>query len=184
MSRRGDVWISAVIYIALGIIAMTLVIAAGVPLINKIRDRNTFQQTKEVMSILDNAIQEVLAEGPGSRRFLSPVFIKEGTLYVRGLPVTGGNNFIVWTMETKALLLEPNKVIKEGNLKLGLSEHPILADTYIANITLDYFNDREIELDVADEDKRPIEGKNSIVVTNLGVDKEVHDQIKIRIDIR
>ncbi len=181
LNKRGDVWISTVIYIALGIIAMTLIIGAGVPLINKIRDRNTFQQTKELMHTIDSAIQEVLFEGPGSQRLLSPVIIKEGALYIRGIPETGGQNIIVWTMETKALLLEPNKLIKEGNLKLNLTEHQFLTDTYNAKIIIDYFDERQIELKVDDEDKQPIKGKNSIVITNTGVDSNF---VNIRIDVR
>jgi len=168
MERGGDVWISTVIYIALSIIAITLIISAGVPLINKVRDRNTFQQTKEVMHTFDAAIQEVLSEGPGSRRYLSPVIIKEGELYIRGLPY-GGRHIIIWTMETKALLIEPGRVINEGNLKLNLNRHRILLDVYVANITMDYFDDRRIWIDIADEDRGPIRGKNSIAITNIGV---------------
>ena len=167
MSKRGDVWISAVIYIAMSIIAITLIISAGVPLINKVRDRNTFQQTKEVMHTIDAAIQEVLSEGPGSRRYLSPVIINKGELYIRGRPY-GEQNKIVWTMETKALLIEPGRIIREGNLKLALSQHNILADTYVVNITMDYFDDRNIWIDIAEEDKGAIRGKNSIVITNIG----------------
>ncbi len=168
MEKRGDVWISAVIYMALGVIAITIIISAGIPLINKVRDRNTFQQTKELMHTIDDAIQEVLSEGPGSRRYLSPVTIKQGDLYFGGQPL-GYRDAILWAMETKAVLIEPNVVVKEGNLELGLVEDPILADSYVVNITIDYFNNINVQLVIDDEDRDAISGKNSISITNLGI---------------
>ncbi|MFH1592995.1 MAG: hypothetical protein ABIB47_06545 [Candidatus Woesearchaeota archaeon] len=182
MEKRGNVWISAVIYIALGIIAITILISAGIPLVGKVRDRNTFQQTKELMHEIDGAIQEVLSEGPGSRRYLSPVIINQGELYIRGEP-SGGDNAIIWLMETKAMLLEPNVVIHEGNLKLGLTEDPILVDNYIVNITMDYFSVKEIDIDIADEDKEAMKGKNSISVTNAGVWGSESSVTVLRIDV-
>ena len=100
--KKGDVWIATVIYIAIGVIILTLIVASGVPLINDMRDRNTFVQTKEVMHSIDEAINQVVSEGPGSRRALNPVIIKKGELTI----MTGVENQIYWQMQTKAKIQE------------------------------------------------------------------------------
>ena len=80
--KKGEIWISAVLYTAIGIVAMTLILAAGIPLINKIKDRNTFAQTKELMYVFDESIRTVISEGLGSQRELSPFNIQRGDLYI------------------------------------------------------------------------------------------------------
>src|SRR3989344_7822865 len=99
--KKGVVWISAIIYMGLGIVAITLLVGAGVPIINKMRDKNTFYQTKELMHDIDKAIFEVVSEGPGSRRFLSPVNIRKGELFIKD---NLEGNVIKWKMETEAIL--------------------------------------------------------------------------------
>lgn len=127
--KRGEIWISTVIYIGLGVIAITILVGAGIPLINSMRDRNTFFQTKEVMHTIDRAIQDVVSEGPGSQRFLSPLEIKKGTLNID----TSG---IIWKMDTKAVIQQPGAVIQEGNLELKLEEDSLIVDQYVASIKL------------------------------------------------
>ena len=73
--KLGEVWVSAVLYLALGLILITIVLAAGIPLINKIRDRNTVAQTKDILFVLDKNIRTVASEGTGSKRYVSPVNI-------------------------------------------------------------------------------------------------------------
>ena len=79
---KGQIWISAVLYSALGIIIITIILSAGLPLINKIRDRNLVTQTKDIMRTLDDNIKKVANEGPGSKRFLSPLIIDGGELVI------------------------------------------------------------------------------------------------------
>ena len=68
--KKGQTWISAVLYIALGTVVLTIIIAAGLPVLNKLRDRNAVLQTKEVLFELNNVIRTVVSEGPGSQRSL------------------------------------------------------------------------------------------------------------------
>lgn len=164
MNKRGDIWISAVIYIALGIIAISLILGAGLPLINNVRDRNTFQQTKEIMNAIDSAITSVVAEGPGSRRYLSPITIKKGELFFK----KDATNEIVWLMETNSILQEPGSTISEGSLKVGFQEHELIVNLYVASLTYDYYNARKINLVVSEEDRQPLNGKYSISITNTG----------------
>ena len=125
--KRGQIWISAVIYIGLGIVAIALLIGAGVPLINKMRDRNTFFQTKDVMHTIDNAVFEVFSEGPGSRRFLSPINIGKGNLYIH----ENLDQTIKWRMETDAVLQEPGTNLMEGNLEINFNPDDIIQDQWI-----------------------------------------------------
>ncbi|MBU4502978.1 MAG: hypothetical protein KKA79_10370, partial [Nanoarchaeota archaeon] len=103
MKKKGQIWVSAVLYIALGMIVITLILSAGVPLINKMRDRNTITQTKTVMFDLDNNIKAVVNEAKGSTRFLSPVDINSGQLFID----QAGSNTTEWVMRTSNRMIEP-----------------------------------------------------------------------------
>ena len=70
-SKKADIWISAALYFGLGIIVITIILSAGLPLINRLKDKNTVIETKDVMFKLDTAIREVIRNGPGEQRSLS-----------------------------------------------------------------------------------------------------------------
>src|SRR3989344_3360128 len=114
-AKKGDIWVSAVLYLTLGVIAIALILGAAIPLINKIKDRNTVAQTKEVLFTLDEAIRRVANEGPGSQRELSPFTINAGKLTIDQTA-----EVIKWELETEAVIQEPNIELKEGVLTLKL----------------------------------------------------------------
>ena len=149
------IWISAVLYIALGIAAISLVLAAGLPLINNLKDKNTIIETKEIMFTIDNTIRQVLSEAPGSRRTLY-LEIQKGNLYID----EDGNNKIIWTMKIKALIQEPEIIIEEATLKTYLNESIIIGE-YQANLELDY-SDIDIRLDSSN--KNPFSGPINLIV--------------------
>lgn len=167
--KKGDVWIATVIYIAIGVIILTLIVASGVPLINDMRDRNTFVQTKEVMRSIDDAINQVVSEGPGSRRALNPVIIKKGELSI----ITSENNIIYWQMQTKAKIQEISNtttgdntiIIKEKNLDIIEYSDPLLVDYYNIKISLDYKN---IDLTTEGESTK-LTGNFGLIISNEGV---------------
>ncbi len=151
MRKRGFVWISAVLYIALGIVAISLVMTAGLPLINKMKDRNTILQTKELMHTIDKNIQQVRSEGVGSRRFLEPVIIKGGKLFIDD---SKDEEKIWWEMKTKAKIMEaceesdPNKdkcTQSEGNLKMYAFYTPVEGE-YLIKLELNYKNTINLEI--------------------------------------
>ena len=41
IKKSGQIWISAVIFITLGIVAISLILAAAIPLVGKIKDKNS-----------------------------------------------------------------------------------------------------------------------------------------------
>src|SRR3989338_5456720 len=105
MNKKGVIWISAVIYIALGIVAITLILAAGLPLINSLKDKNTYSQTKDILIHIDQNIEEISTEGPGSRRFIDTIVIKGGKLDMI-IEEQEKLKTIRWTMTTPAVIVE------------------------------------------------------------------------------
>lgn len=105
MNKKGDVWVSAVLYIALGMVIITIILSAGIPLIEKMRDKNTIIQTKNLLFDINANIDAVANEGVGSKRYLSPVVISSGALNVDQL-----NDLIIWKMTTKNLMMQPNNM--------------------------------------------------------------------------
>ena len=135
MNKKGDIWISAALYTAIGIILIGLVLSVGMPFINKVKMRNTMLQTKEVMYNMDNVIREVWNEGLGSRR---PIFveIQEGDFLIDEI-----NDKISWSVISEDKLgIEPGAqkgqmVIHEGNLEI---ESIQLGQGYQIELRLDY----------------------------------------------
>jgi len=141
MNKKGDIWISAALYTAIGIILIGLVLSVGMPFINKVKMRNTLLQTKEVMYNMDNVIREVWNEGLGSRR---PIFveIQEGDFIIYDDTTSGDNkDIIVWSVISEDKLgIEPGAqkgqmVIHEGNLEI---ESIQLGQGYQIELRLDY----------------------------------------------
>ncbi len=111
MQKKGDVWISAVLYFGLGILVISILLAAGLPVINKLRDKNVVLQTKEVMHTLDQNVREVIREGPGSQRVLT-INIKKGSFVIDEL-----EDKILWQYnDSRILISEPGIDVVEGKL--------------------------------------------------------------------
>lgn len=160
MKKKGDIWISAVLYIALGMVLITLVLTAGVPLVNKIQDKNAVVQSKTVMFSIDENIRAVASEGPGSRRVLSPLEIQKGEL-----SIDAANEKITWSMPTKNQMMDPDTDFKEGNLNLNL-ESTALAEEYKMVLSLDYSN--SIDIALAEKSLNQLIGTYALSIEHLG----------------
>lgn len=161
MARKGDIWISAVLYMALGIIVIALILAASLPLIDRLKDRNTVTETKKLLLAMDETIKIVAKEGPGSQRELSPLTVNKGQLYID--PV---NESIYWTLKTSAPLLEPGVTIIEGVLSMNLIQTPI-KDQYLLTIRLSYKDG--IDLNLTSDYKSPFIGHYTAIIAHTGV---------------
>lgn len=114
-SKKSQIWMSAVIYLLITIVVMSVVLAAGLPLIREVRDKTVVNSAKNNMAILDNYILQVASEGPGSQRVVS-IEIPKGDFYV-------GDGSLRWSMLTDFELVNDNSVIDLGqNLKLTSTE--------------------------------------------------------------
>jgi hypothetical protein len=156
MKKYGNIWVSAVLYLALGVIVLIIILNAGIPLIKRMTERNIVSQTKDIMFTLDKNIKTVVSEGPNSRRVLSPFTIDEGNLYIN-------SSDIWWEMETSDRMMEPNIAISEGVLKIILSPTKQIGK-YIINLNLNYKDITKLE----SNGKGPFSGKYNLVVTHSG----------------
>ncbi len=161
--RKGVIWVAAVLYIGIGIVAIGLILSAALPAIGKLKDRNTYAQTKELFFIIDENIRKVVLEGPGSQRELSPLTVSKGQFNVNETSVS-------WSMRTEALVVEPsdilNKIIKkEGNVKIW-QDKTGTKDEYVLNLLANY---DKIKLQVAEGSAGlPLLGTYTMLVKNTG----------------
>lgn len=158
-AKRGDIWVSAVLYLTLGVIAIALILGAAIPFVNKMKDRNTIAQTKEVLATLDETIRLVANEGPGSQRELSPFTIGAGKL-----TVDAATEEIKWEMETEAVTQELNTPLREGVLTLTLSDTRT-EGKYIMIIATQYTS---LDLNLSSSLSNPFTGKFSVLVQHSG----------------
>jgi hypothetical protein len=163
INKKGDIWVSAVLYIALGMVIITIVLAAGIPLITKMKDKNTVAQTKRVMLSIDDNIGAVATEGPGSRRVLSPLEIGSGQLQV----YTGADrDYIEWKMTTKNKMMEPGINFQEGTLNLRLDD-TIIEDQYDIIIAMNYTGTANLTI-AQGAPPGPYKGKYNLIITHTG----------------
>ncbi|MBI4438399.1 hypothetical protein HY640_00540 [Candidatus Woesearchaeota archaeon] len=111
VGRRGEVWISVVIYVMVVVVVMVIVIEAGLPILRSVRDRAAFSRVKDTMSALDQHIVDIANEGPGSQRVI-PLEVPKGDVRV------SGNRFL-WKLETETKLVEPRTKIDQGSLVIA-----------------------------------------------------------------
>ncbi len=157
----AETWVSAVLYIAISTIVLAIVLSAGMPVVAKLRDKNTIAQTKTVMHELDNTIRAV-ARDVGAQR-VRMLDIRAGKLVI-----DGANERINWTKETKYIESEPGILIEEGSLKIMTTEDPVVIGKYWINLGLDY-SESSIDLDST---SGLIAGRTSLAFENLGVEDE------------
>ena len=171
--KKGQIWVSAILYLALGLIIIGLILGIAMPLVNKMRDRNKFIQTKTLLVDLNENIVAVINEGPGSKRFLSPFTIDKGKLY---LAVPDEENTLIsiiyWEFETKSEIVAKDVVFNEGDLSYKLRETDIAGD-YVITATLKY---TKADLDLPSNDNQyklsnPFIGTYSMTIENSGYDE-------------
>ncbi|MBT4334283.1 hypothetical protein HOD61_00505 [archaeon] len=160
MKKRGQIWISAVLYMAIGIVIISLIMAVGVPVIQKMSDRHTLVQTEEMMASLDEIVRSVKGQGLGAQDVVS-MGLNKGTFNIDET-----NDQISWQMETTALLSEPGYPVTHGNLIL-LTE--VKGNRYDVTLTLNYTS----TIDITYSGMLPISGKHRIAIQNKG-NNEIH----------
>ena len=109
-TKRAEIWISAVIYVLVTVVILVLVLEAGIPLINGMREKAAYSRAKETLSSLDKQIEEVAREGQGSQRVIS-LEVAKGEVSVQGQKLR-------WKLETDSKILEPRTKVDLGNLKV------------------------------------------------------------------
>ncbi len=177
--KKGQIWVSTVLYISLSLVAMTVILGAGLPMLNRMKERNTVIESKTMMHAVSDAISTVVTEGPGSRRVLDPVIIKGGKLIFD----TNPTNKVRWEMKTETMLMEScpldeidennecsdtNLIQREGDVEMYLLD-TFVVDEYMVNLLLDYSNKGiNIEYTENNKIKGPLVGSYLIAISNDG----------------
>ena len=164
MDKRGAIWVSAVLYMALGIIIIAMVLAAGLPAVEKLKDRYTLVQTKDLMLTLDENIRTVFHEGPGSQRVVK-LKIDRGVLEIDSFDSedASGSNNIFWTFSTPVLISEPDSLVEEGNLQI-LTSSTAIENSYDVALTLHY----EESIALVYDEQSTVSGTVNLVILNEG----------------
>jgi len=157
INKKGDIWVSAVIYIALGIIILSIVLAVGIPAIQKMKDNYVAKQTKEIMFKIDENIRSVYNQGPGAQTQIK-VKVGKGELTIE-------SNKIEWQLRTKALLSEPGVTITEGPMQI-MTTQSAQEGEYETNLLLDY---SDSGIDLLFEETLPIQGTKLFSISNQGL---------------
>jgi hypothetical protein len=108
MNRKSEIWVSVIIYTLVAVLALTLILSTGIPIINEIKDRSAFSKVKEIMLDLDKHITDIAAQGPGTQSSVS-FEIKDGELRF-------SDNQIIWEIETDSKIISPKTSQVIGNL--------------------------------------------------------------------
>lgn len=108
MRKKAQIWISVVIYVLVVTAIIAIILQAGIPLLNDVRDNNKYSKAKNTFASLDSYIREVASEGAGSQRVVT-LEIHEGELIL-------DNDAVALELETQSELLEPRSSVKLGNL--------------------------------------------------------------------
>ncbi|MCF7910664.1 hypothetical protein K9L16_03260 [Candidatus Pacearchaeota archaeon] len=110
MSKRGQVWIEAVMYTLISIIVLTLVLAYAKPKIDEMKDKAILEQTIGIINEIDQIVLSIVQGGTGNRRVVN-VGLKKGTLMI-----DGENDEIFFEMESAYKFTEPGKEVMVGDI--------------------------------------------------------------------
>ena len=171
--KGAAVWVSAVLYFGLGIILLTIILSAGLPTINKIRDKNIITQSKEIMHTADAAIREVIRQGPGAQRVLN-LQLRKGQL-----SILDNEEKVSWTYNAKIAISEIDAPdpIAEGNLQLS-TKTGVEKNTFNIEIQTEYLDLADLTFQSATPN---IEGTSTISIKNEGLTEDANPKPSITI---
>ncbi|MBL7206330.1 MAG: hypothetical protein ISS36_01885 [Candidatus Aenigmarchaeota archaeon] len=110
---KGIALISGIIFLAIIIIAITMVYNLSIPITQKMHTATNIEKMKTVFLDLDDTIRTVSLEGNGSRR-TKAIRIDEGKVIV-----DSENNLIYYKTDTDAKIISPRTMQTIGNLIFG-----------------------------------------------------------------
>lgn len=105
--------ISGVIFLAFSITAVFIIYEAGRPVIERMQTSTAVERMRTLFTDLDKVIQEVAAEGKGSKR----------TAYIRmdlgTLTINGTEDTVAWEIDSKQAIFSPRTSQQFGNIVIG-----------------------------------------------------------------
>ena len=129
-SKKGQIWISVILFVLLISLTLAIVMKAGKPLLENMEDKLVFARQKSLFLSLDEQIREIASEGQGSQRVI-PIEIDKGSLEIY-------DGTLRWVFGTDAKILEPGTEVNLGNVHVS-SNADVFAreteDTYVLGNT-------------------------------------------------
>jgi hypothetical protein len=110
---RGITLISAILFIAITITAITLVYNSGMPIIKRLGTAASVDQMKEVFQEIDSTVKEVASSGNGSRRRIY-LNLDPGKFVVNST-----SDQVYWELETDAGVVSPRSHQAYGDVMFG-----------------------------------------------------------------
>jgi len=172
MKSKGEIWVSAVLFISLGVIVISVILAAAIPMINRISDKNTIVKTKEVLITIDDAVNTVANEGPGSQRQLDSLVIDKGEL-----DIINGTYLVSWSLDTSGEIMEKGVEITEGDI------HEILNSTFVEEVNKVrlWVTSDKVNISLNSKFTSPFKGSYSVTIKNTG--KFINDNPVVEISV-
>ncbi len=121
IKKRAEVWISVVIYTLVAILALSLLLGTGLPILNEMKERTVFSKTKEIMLQLDTHLTELTNQGEGSQSTLS--------FEIRDGKVLFEDDELIWEIEAKSPIVSPRTTSVLGNLIISSNANIRTYDT-------------------------------------------------------
>jgi type II secretory pathway pseudopilin PulG len=159
--KKGQVWVETVIYTLIAFVMIGLVLSYARPKIEEMQDRAIIEQSIAMMKQIDSTI---LTMGSAGNQRLLEIGIKKGDL-----KIDGGNDSIVFEMESKNIYSEPDKNISDGSVVILTQKR---TGYNIVTLTIDYRERYNLEIDGKEEVKRLSKASNSyrLSISNEGED--------------
>lgn len=129
--------LSAVIYVAITVAAITLVMTTLNPIVEKTTQSITIDKAKDIFATLDMVILEVASEGKGSVRRVN-IETREGQIKIENYSSSVFNNGRIFyeLKESKTEIISPRTKRKIGNLILR-SNANVTVTEYTNNFTME-----------------------------------------------
>lgn len=132
MNKKAQIWIETVIYILLGLVLISLVLAFVTPRINEQKDRTIVEQTIISLNNLDEIVNGVINNGRDNRR------IAEFSIKAGELNFNSGNDEIVFILnQLEKPYSQPGVKIPLGRIVVETIEG---RKTSSVSLTLPYTN--------------------------------------------
>ncbi len=113
MGLKGISILSGVIFLALTAAAVMIVYEMGVPVVEKMQASAVIDRMRTTFAKLDDIMQEVAAEGKGSKRTVN-LRVDLGKI-----TVNAGEDTIKWEVNTKSSIISPRSKQQWGNVIIG-----------------------------------------------------------------
>ncbi|PIN71001.1 hypothetical protein COY28_03425 [Candidatus Woesearchaeota archaeon CG_4_10_14_0_2_um_filter_57_5] len=138
LHRRGQIWVSYVLFTLLAVSVLVIILRAGTPIADKLKDKVVFSKAEESIIGLDSSVSDVATESLGSQRVV-PLDVPAGKVVI-------ADDAITYQLESKAALVSPGSTIDRGSMTIAAdalvraskngSSLILHNDVLLANITL------------------------------------------------